>query len=197
LIIQKKLLENHSSGVVFLCPIRTRLRRLDLKLQAVFPSTAGKIAYFRKHKKTAGMSKGTAIKKYTTKDIPGKINDSEILYSLYSEDINWKHVDAIKQFTGLNDDVLSDWLNISVRTFREYRKPQSSFKENVKEQVLLLLALMKHGAHVFGSMKAFDQWLNTENFHFDNKPPAAFLNTVTGVKFVDDRLTAMAYGDNV
>ena len=27
--------------------------------------------------------------------------------------------------------------------------------------------------------------------------PNSFLNTVTGVKFVDDRLTAMEYGDNV
>lgn len=131
------------------------------------------------------------------KDIPGQINDSEILHFLYTKDVNWKYVDAIKHLTDFNDDTLSIWLNVSVKTFREYRKPKSTFKENVKEQVLLLLSLIKHGVEVFGSIKEFDKWLNARNFYFDNKSPTSFMNTVTGIKFVNDRLTAMEYGDNV
>lgn len=129
--------------------------------------------------------------------VPRHINDSEILHLLYATDINWKHVDAIKTYTQFNDDVISAWLNISVKTFREYKKPKSVFKENVKEQVLLLLSLIKHGVEIFGTVKEFDSWLNHENFYFDNKYPASFLNTITGIRFVDDRLTAMEYGDNV
>ncbi len=129
--------------------------------------------------------------------LPRNINDGEILHLLYTADINWKYVDVIKTYTAFNDDVLSDWLNISVKTFREYKKPKSIFKENVKEQVLLLLSLFKHGVEIFGSMKEFDLWLNRENFYFDNKTPASFMNTITGIKFIDDRLTAMEYGDNV
>jgi uncharacterized protein (DUF2384 family) len=130
-------------------------------------------------------------------EVPRQINDTEILHLLYTIDINWKHVNAIKTITDFNDHVISDWLNISVKTFREYKKPRSSFKGNVKEQVLLLLSLIKHGVEVFGSMKGFDSWLNQENFYFDNKSPVSFLNTITGIKFIDDRLTAMEYGDNV
>lgn len=129
--------------------------------------------------------------------VPRNINDAEILHLLYSTDINWKYVDLIKTFTDFNDDIISDWLNISVKTFREYKKPKSTFKENVKEQVLLLLSLMKHGTEIFGSMKEFDNWLNRENFYFDNKSPASFINTITGIRFIDDKLTAMEYGDNV
>jgi len=129
--------------------------------------------------------------------VPRNINDGEILHLLYTTDINWKHVNAIKTLTHFNDDILSDWLNISVKTFREYKKPKSTFKENVKEQVLLLLSLIKHGVEIFGSVKEFDSWLNQENFYFDNKRPVSFLNTITGMKFIDDRLTAMEYGDNV
>ena len=129
--------------------------------------------------------------------VPRNINDSEILHLLYTIDIDWKYVDVIKTYTDFNDDILSDWLNISVKTFREYKKPKSVFKENVKEQVLLLLSLIKHGAEIFGSMKEFDSWLNRENFYFDNKSPVSFMNTITGIKFIDDRLTAMEYGDNV
>lgn len=129
--------------------------------------------------------------------VPDHINDGEILHLLYSTDITWKHVNTLKILTDFNDVVLSDWLNISVKTFREYKKPQSTVKENVKEQVLLLLSLIKHGTTIFGSVKAFEAWLNQENFYFDQKSPVFFLNTITGIKFVDDRLTAMQYGDNV
>lgn len=131
------------------------------------------------------------------RDVPGHINDSEILHFLYMKDVNWQHVNAIKTLTDFNDDVISDWLNVSVKTFREYKKPQNTFKENVKEQVLLLLSLIKHGIAVFGTINEFDQWLNRKNFFFDNKSPNSFLNTVTGVRFVDDRLTALEHGDNV
>lgn len=131
------------------------------------------------------------------KDVPGHINDSEILNFLYTKEVNWQHVNAIKTLTDFNDGVISDWLNVSVKTFREYKKPSTSFKENVKEQVLLLLSLIKHGIDVLGSVNEFDHWLNRKNFYFDNKTPNDYLNTVTGIKFVDDRLTAMEYGDNV
>ncbi|GAB4044584.1 antitoxin Xre/MbcA/ParS toxin-binding domain-containing protein [Spirosoma jeollabukense] len=131
------------------------------------------------------------------RDVPEHINDSEILSFLYTREVNWQHVNAIKTLTEFNDTIISDWLNVSVKTFREYKKPPTTFKENVKEQVLLLLALIKHGIAVFGSVKEFDQWLNRSNFYFDNKSPNAYLNTVTGLRFVDDRLTAMEYGDNV
>ncbi|MFT4025162.1 MAG: MbcA/ParS/Xre antitoxin family protein [Flavihumibacter sp.] len=141
-----------------------------------------------------------AVKKYNfdvLDQVPSVVNDSEVLQLLYSADINWKFVDAIKTVTSFTDEVLSEWLNVNVKTFREYKKPKTVVKENVKEQVLLLLSLFKHGNRVFGSATAFDSWLSTENFYLDNKKPAAFLNTTTGVRFIDDRLTAMEYGDNV
>lgn len=129
--------------------------------------------------------------------VPKNINDSEILHLLYSADINWKYLSALKTYTDFKDDTISDWLNISVKTFREYKKPQSSFKENVKEQVLLLLSLIRHGVDVFGSVKEFDLWLNQENFFFDNKAPISYMNTITGIRYIDDRITALEYGDNV
>lgn len=130
-------------------------------------------------------------------EVPGQINDSEILTLLYAKKVNGQHVDALKTLTDFNDEVICGWLNISFKTLREYRKPQTTFKENVQEHVLLLLALIKHGLDVFGSTAELDRWLNQKNFYFDNKAPNDYLNTVTGIRFVDDRLTAIEYGDNV
>ena len=61
----------------------------------------------------------------------------------------------------------------------------------------MILTLIKHGREVFGSVEKFSSWLDTENFFFDKKTPSKFLTTSSGLKFVDDRLTAMEYGDNV
>jgi len=129
--------------------------------------------------------------------VPGQISDSEVLAFLRTKDVNWKYINTIKTLTDYNDDVISGWLNISVRTFRSYRQPENKFKENTKEHVLLLLSLIRHGIHVLGSAKDLFQWLNTVNFYFDGKSPNGYLNTVSGIRFVDDRLTAMEYGDNV
>ena len=116
---------------------------------------------------------------------------------LYTTTINWKHVESIKQLNNSKDDIIAGWLNISVKTFREYKKCKSIFKENVQEKILLILSLFKHGITTFGSVKEFMNWLNQENFYFYNKSPASFLYTVTGITFIDDRLTAMEYGDNI
>jgi len=129
--------------------------------------------------------------------IPGRISDSEVLTLLKTQDINWKYVLTVKEYTNLNDDLLSDWLNVSVKTFRSYKKQDSELKENIKEQVVLLLSLFKHGVEVFGSQDNFYTWLKTENYFLDGDLPINFLKTITGIRFIDDRLTAMEYGDNV
>jgi uncharacterized protein (DUF2384 family) len=147
--------------------------------------------------KSKNMAKAEHLAYEVIEEVPSQINDGEILYLLKHKDINWNYVNAFKNLTDFNDSTISDWLNLSVKTFREYRKPKTVFKENVKEHVLLLLALFKHGIEVFGTSASFELWLNTKNFYFNNEKPEKFLNTVTGIRFLDDRLTAMEYGDNV
>lgn len=139
----------------------------------------------------------TKVLEKVIKGIPRQISDSEILHILHTGDINWNHVNALKNLTDYNDEVIAQWLNLSVKTLREYRKPKIVLKENIKEHVLLLLALIKHGIEVFGSSEGLENWLDNENFFFDNEKPESFLNTITGIRFVDDRLTAIEYGDNV
>ena len=61
----------------------------------------------------------------------------------------------------------------------------------------LLQAIFEKGIAVLGDEEAFDKWLDTPNFFFDNKKPAGFLDTASGMQVVLDRLTAMERGDNV
>lgn len=129
--------------------------------------------------------------------IPDKLSNAEVISWLHSKEIDWKYMLLFKQYSSLKDDVISNWLNISVKTLRNYRKPEIKLKDNVKEQLLLLLSLFKHGNEVFGSSEEFNKWLSDENFYFDREAPVSYLNTIAGIRFVENRLTAMEYGDNV
>ena len=60
----------------------------------------------------------------------------------------------------------------------------------------MLTSLARHGVGVFGDGQSFGQWLHTDNFMLSQRKPADLLNTNSGVRLVDDRLTGMEYGDN-
>ncbi|MBU3677361.1 MAG: DUF2384 domain-containing protein [Chitinophagaceae bacterium] len=129
--------------------------------------------------------------------VPNYVNEAETFQLLYAQEVDWQYVNTVKTYSEFNDQRLSEYLNLNVKTFREYKKPNSVLNANLKEHVVMLLAVFKHGESVFGSMRSFEQWLQSANFYFNGHAPEKYLNTITGIKFVDDRLTAMAYGDNV
>jgi uncharacterized protein (DUF2384 family) len=128
--------------------------------------------------------------------IPGRINDNEILEFLSKEVIDWRFVEFFKDVAGINYETISNWLNIDVKTLRNWKNPNYKLKPEDQEKVLLLMVLFKHGIDVFGSGEKFRQWLYLDNFYFGKKQPGSFLNTGTGIRFVDNNLTAIEYGDN-
>ncbi len=130
-------------------------------------------------------------------NIPTRINDADILMYLQGEKVNLEYVQTLKRITAFNDEILSNWLNVSVKTFRLYKKPKQEINVNIKEHVLLLLSVIQHGKSVFSSIDEFEEWLKMENFYFNSKAPIEYLKTITGIRFIDDRLTALEYGDNV
>lgn len=132
------------------------------------------------------------------KNIPDISNYADIFFYIQKNTIDWHYLTYLKQVTTFNDEVISDWLNISVKTLRAYRKPDTiDFKENLKEHIVLILGLYEHGINVFENKENFDKWLNTQNIFFDYKLPKNYLDTVSGIKFIDDRLTAIEHGDNI
>lgn len=135
--------------------------------------------------------------KESIKDIPEIGDLTKIFFYVNNHNVNSQYLNILKELTNLKDDILSNWLNINTRTFRNYRKSDIVLKDNTKEHIVLLISLYKHGIEVFDSIENFDKWLTTENFLLDKKAPMDFLDTVSGLKFIDDRLTALEYGDNV
>lgn len=131
------------------------------------------------------------------KTIPSRVDAGKTLGIIKSGNVGPQHLQALKSLTSFNDEKISDWLDISVKTYRLYKKPHTVIKERIKEHAVMALSLIKHGLEVFGTRENFISWMETENFFFDKKAPIEFMDTNSGIKFIDDRLTALAYGDNV
>ncbi|MCM4157697.1 MbcA/ParS/Xre antitoxin family protein [Gramella sp. AN32] len=139
-------------------------------------------------------TKGT---KYRLEDVKNRVSESDVLSYIETKEINWKEVNKFKKVTGFTDEVISGWFNMNVKTFRSYKKPGVDLNINFKEKFFVLSSIFEQGKKVFGNYEAFTEWLDKENFYFNGKSPLYFLNTITGARFVEDRLIAMEYGDNV
>lgn len=135
-------------------------------------------------------------KKYQNKDIPLIASEPEILYAVRQNRITSNYIDDLKKLSGLKDGLLSDSLNLNIKTFRSYKLKSILMKPYLQEHVFTLLSLFKHGIAFFGTSVKFGEWLQKENYFFDNDIPINFLNTISGIRYTDDRLTAMEYGDN-
>ena len=89
-------------------------------------------------------------------------------------------------------------INTGEKILAAYNKIPSTEIWNVENVNTTLRQIEYYQASdVFESKENFDKWLLSENYFLDNKPPEEFLNTITGIQFIDDRLTAIEYGDNV
>lgn len=98
----------------------------------------------------------------------------------------------------LGDETVAKWLSITSKTLENYRKRKRlRLKTALKEHMVLLLSLYEHGREVFGSIQEFETWLSHKNILLDDTEPSEFLDTITGVSFIDNRLTAIEFGENV
>lgn len=121
----------------------------------------------------------------------------DLINLLKTEKINWYHIKKFKAFCNFTDYQLSEIFQVSIRTLRSKKSFDSDIKILNKEQVILLISLFKQGTQLFGTSKNFELWLDTENFFFDYNKPFEFLKSISGIRFIEERLVAMKYGDNV
>ena len=143
------------------------------------------------------MTTATAEKNFL-KEIPNSpLNEDKILNIISLDLFDRQSIAFIKKFTKFNDHDISDLLKISIRTLRNYTLVGAMLKTKLeKEHWIKILSLYKHGEEVFGDKDLFIEWLNENNYYFDNKPPIYYIDTAAGIKFIDNQLTGMQYGDN-
>lgn len=144
------------------------------------------------------MKQGT---KELINDLPSNIGNSEVLKYLHTYNITYSLFKSLNTLYHNNVDRISSFFNLTPRTYRNYitKYKDARVIENdaYKEKGILLVSLFKHGINVFGNENEFLKWLEQENYFLDTQKPYEFLNTVSGIQLVNNRLTAIKYGDNV
>jgi uncharacterized protein (DUF2384 family) len=131
-------------------------------------------------------------------EIPSVGDFSNVYFYTVKSNQDTEFIAILDRIIGRNDTILSKWLNITPRTFRNYKNNDKLvLKDNIKEHIILILSLYKHGIEVFGNVEDFELWLSQKNYLLDNRAPEDFLETISGIKFIDNRLTAIEFGENV
>ena len=127
---------------------------------------------------------------------PDEVSDIEILKFIEDENIDWESINELKEIGNITDELIANWFNVSLKTLRTYRAKQKDLNQNFKERALLILVLLKRGLEVFGTPEDFRTWLHSPNFLLNQRTPLSYLDTITGIRFINSRLIAMEYGDN-
>lgn len=134
------------------------------------------------------------------KAIPSRLGHSQTLRLIQGIDVpparRTNYFMMLKSLTESEDTEISEWLGVSEKTLRLYKNSHKYVKPALQEQVISILSLFTHGREIFGSAGQFKAWLKKENLHFNRKAPVEFMGTISGIKFIDDRLTGLEYGDN-
>ena len=98
----------------------------------------------------------TSIPKFSKSHVPAIGNDIDILFFIKNEEVDLQYLNYLKEITSFSDEVVAHWLDVSVKTLRNYRKSESDLKESLKEHLVLLLSLYQHGIDVFGNAETLE-----------------------------------------
>ncbi len=139
------------------------------------------------------------VSKKIIDEIPYIFDFSEIFFYLEKHNIDYQYIAFLNKYISLEEkeNIISNWLNLDLSAYQNLKDQGSELKGNTREHVILILSLYKHGTEVFNTTINFEKWLTTRNYLLDNKTPMVFLDTISGIKFIDNRLTAIEFGENV
>ena len=83
---------------------------------------------------------------------------------------------------------------ITPKTFIKYKNNQTKIPSRIAELAIELNTLFELGNKIFSNSTAFNGWLEKENVFFNNKKPALFLNTSTGIHLIHEELKRIEFG---
>ena len=138
-----------------------------------------------------------SLKSYRKQASTPRVSEVEVMTLVKEKRIGSKDLKELKSLSTQNDALIASWMNINVKTYRSYRDSGKSLPEDISEHIILLLSLFKQGKKIFNDSLAFDVWLTNPNFFFDDASPIDFLRTISGIRFISSRLTALEFGDNI
>ncbi len=99
---------------------------------------------------------------------------------------------VVKQ-TNLSFKEFTSYLHVSGRMIQS-KKEHEKLPIKVAEHTLFIKRLYELGATIFGDIERFNQWMKTPNPVLGNEIPKTFLDTISGIMFLENKLNEIAHG---
>ncbi|MBU2708857.1 DUF2384 domain-containing protein [Zooshikella marina] len=101
-------------------------------------------------------------------------------------------VDKLSAKMKLSKGEMAGIIGVSTRTLSRLKAKR--LEPHQSEHLLAIASLFTQGIDYFGDETVFLDWLNSEHPALGGKP-FDYLDTITGIQFVKEKLSRMAYGD--
>ncbi len=95
--------------------------------------------------------------------------------------------------TNLSLNEFASYLHISSRMIQK-KGQNEKFSPAVSERALYIGKLYSRGETVFGSLKKFSDWMDTENPSMGGVKPKSFLDTYSGIQLIMNKLNGIVHG---
>lgn len=96
--------------------------------------------------------------------------------------------------SGFTYDEFQETFKTTVKTIQNYAVQDLKLDAPLSEKLLRSFALYNRGAEVFGSIRAFQEWLNTSSVGLGNQIPFDLMDTITGIDLIEEELIRIEYG---
>lgn len=74
----------------------------------------------------------------STKEIPHRISDSEVLSYISNQKVGRNHILKLIELSGFPEATIASWFEISVETFRSYQEENADIREDFKEKLIVI-----------------------------------------------------------
>lgn len=97
--------------------------------------------------------------------------------------------------SGFTASEFQETFKTTVKTIQNYFAQELKLDAALSEKLLKSFALFDKGISVFGSAKAFQQWLYVPSYGLGNQVPFEIMDTITGINLIEEELIRLQYGD--
>jgi putative toxin-antitoxin system antitoxin component (TIGR02293 family) len=115
------------------------------------------------------------------------------LIQLIRKGVSKKSLDHLITQIGYSISDIASVLHVSDRNLRRY-EPKEKLNTEQSERLVEIARLYARGEQVFGSIPAFNQWMNAEILAFGNQTPRSFLDTSIGIQLLMKELGRIEHG---
>lgn len=122
-------------------------------------------------------------------------NDSISLLMSSKSGLSAKAALDFLNLSGFTREEFQDTFKTNVKTIQNYAANSSKLDPSLSEKLLKSFSLFEKGIQIFGSAKAFHQWLNTPSYGLGHQIPFDLMDTFTGMSLIEEGLIRIAQGD--